>query len=141
MSDESTLQEKVREAIRAGRLPNRRPEQLWGGRGDGSECTICGKPVTPDEVEFELEFDRRVGPEGPEVHHLHNRCFAAWDLERENLAASPRSSPDSDPVRGTAFAGLPRSDAAARGDALSCSRSDGTIRGRDQSGANGRGKA
>lgn len=58
MSDEGTLRDKARAAIRNGKLPTRSPDRTWGGPGVGAECAICGLPVTKDEMEFEIQFAR-----------------------------------------------------------------------------------
>lgn len=86
MEHESTLPEKAREAIRKGKLPSRRPDRMWGGPGVGNDCAICGVPVKPCEVEFEIEFARNGDDTGPHSYSVHIRCYAAWELERENLA-------------------------------------------------------
>jgi hypothetical protein len=85
ISDECILREKARELIQAGTLPNRRPDRTWGGPGSGADCSICSAPVGPDEVEFEIEFDRNGDAPGPSNYHVHLRCFAAWEVERRNL--------------------------------------------------------
>jgi len=83
MSDESTLRKKAREAMEAGRLPSRPPAQLWGGPGVGACCTICGRPVPPDELE--LEFIRDCGDRPVGNHHVHMQCFAAWEFEHKKF--------------------------------------------------------
>jgi hypothetical protein len=80
--DESKLREKAREAIQAGKLPDRRPERMWGGPGVGASCVICDKPVTREEAEFELEFAQDDGNPSARNYHIHVRCFAAWEFER-----------------------------------------------------------
>ena len=55
MVDESTLREKARQLIQSGKLPARRPERMWGGRGTGDRCAICDHPADPDKFEFELQ--------------------------------------------------------------------------------------
>jgi hypothetical protein len=92
MSDEETLREKAREAIEAGKLPSRRPERMWGGPGAGAHCRICDKLVEPDEVEFELEFMRDDESRGKDNYHVHLRCFAAWEFERQNFEPASLSS-------------------------------------------------
>jgi hypothetical protein len=82
MSDECTPREKAREVIQAGKLPNRRPDRMWGGPGVGADCTICGAPVKRDEVEFEIEFAGSGQGSGLHTYHVHVRCFAAWEFER-----------------------------------------------------------
>jgi hypothetical protein len=94
MSDENTLRKSACEAIQAGKLPNRAPTHVWGGQGVGARCTICDRPIGHDEVEFELQF-AGDGGSGPDNLHVHPRCFAAWELEREDaeVAASNRLLP------------------------------------------------
>ena len=88
MSGESTLREKAREAIRAGRLPDRPPDRTWGGPGLGADCAICRAPVNHDEVEIEIEFDQ--GDDGcPGKSRLHVRCFAAWEFELDQMQSMP----------------------------------------------------
>jgi hypothetical protein len=88
MPDEATLRAKAREVIRAERLPNRRPDRTWGGQGIGVPCTICGEPVTRNQLEFEIQFTIDGGTEpGLERFHIHVRCFAAWEFERSGDSA------------------------------------------------------
>ena len=82
MPDEPILRAKAREVIRTGKLPNRRPDRTWGGPGVGASCTICGEPVTKDQLEFEIQFSRDGNNPGLDKFALHIRCFAAWELER-----------------------------------------------------------
>jgi hypothetical protein len=85
MSDDCVLREKAREVIQAGKLPNRPPERSWGGPGVGADCTICSVPVKRDELEFEIEFARNGNDDTQNTYHIHIRCFAAWQHERQNL--------------------------------------------------------
>jgi hypothetical protein len=107
--DESKLREKAREAIQARRLPNRAPERMWGGPGVGASCVICDKPVTRDEVEFELEFAPDGGDPDPRNYHVHVRCFAAWEFERPafgtvatRISASDHARSAAPPIPGEA---------------------------------------
>ena len=79
--DEDTLRGLVRTVIRDGKLPSRRPDRTWGGPGVGALCTVCGIPVTRQQMEFQIEF-ARTDPPGLDKYHVHTRCFAAWELER-----------------------------------------------------------
>jgi hypothetical protein len=88
MSDDSILREKAREV--AGNLPNRRPYRMWGGSGDGAQCTVCGAPVKHDEVQLELEFTGDDGA-GASNYHCHIRCFSALELELRNLELAERT--------------------------------------------------
>ena len=83
MSDELLLREKVRVAISHRRLPERAADRTYGGPGCGELCAVCEVTIPSKQVALEIHFDdlrRVVG--GKQTHHLHFRCFAAWELER-----------------------------------------------------------
>jgi hypothetical protein len=82
MPDEKNLREKARAAIKAGKVPTRRPDRTWGGPGVGAPCVVCDLPVTKDELEFEIQFTHDGGNPGLDKYHVHVRCFAAWEFER-----------------------------------------------------------
>jgi hypothetical protein len=42
-------------------------------------------PVTKQEQEFEIEFERPADNPGLDKYHVHIRCFAAWELERKRV--------------------------------------------------------
>jgi hypothetical protein len=86
--DEPLLREQAREAIRAGRLPSRRSDRMFGAPGTGRPSVVCGKPMKHDEMEVELQFDRQDGTRGFDQYRLHHLCYAAWELERTKGAAS-----------------------------------------------------
>jgi len=77
--DDDGLRQKARAAIRSGKLPTRRPDRTWGGRGSGTPCAICDLAVHRDEMELELEFV--AAGRHAKVMHVHTKCFAAWELE------------------------------------------------------------
>jgi hypothetical protein len=91
--DDSTLRANARALIKTGKLPNRRPEQAWGGPGEGADCTICRAPVRGDELEFELVFARSSSDSHSDKYHVHVRCFRAWELELEASTVSRPSLP------------------------------------------------
>jgi hypothetical protein len=82
MPDEKNLREKARAAIKAGKVPTRRPDRTWGGPGVGAPCVVCDLPVTKDELEFEIQFTHDGDNPGLDKYHVHVRCFAAWEFER-----------------------------------------------------------
>jgi hypothetical protein len=82
MPDEPILREKARAAIQNGKLPSRRPDRTWGGPGVGAVCSICELPVRKDELEFEIQFAHDGDNPGLDKFHVHIRCFAAWEFER-----------------------------------------------------------
>jgi hypothetical protein len=85
MPDETRLREQARVAIRNGKIPARGPDRTWGGPGVGAECSVCGRPVTREELEFEIQFERDGGSPGLDKFHVHLRCFAAWEFERNKV--------------------------------------------------------
>jgi hypothetical protein len=87
--DELNLRGKAREAIRSGRLPTEAPNRTFGGNGSGQLCLVCGDAVRPDQVEFEIEYNRHGVEPGLDRYHLHPRCFAAWEFERTKGDGTP----------------------------------------------------
>jgi hypothetical protein len=88
MPDEPRLREQARAVIQSGKLPSRNPDRTWGGPGVGATCSVCEKPVTKDQLEFEVQFARDGDNPGLDKFHVHIRCFAAWEFERAK-AQSP----------------------------------------------------
>jgi hypothetical protein len=86
MPDEARLREQAREVIQTGKLPARAPDRTWGGPGVGAACSVCTRPVTKDELEFEIQFARDGDNPGLDKFHVHIRCFAAWEFERQKAA-------------------------------------------------------
>lgn len=84
MHNETLLRQHAREAMKERELPNRRPDRMWGGPGNGASCAICQTPVTAQEMGFDLEFGHRSGWPVT-THAMHIRCFAVWELERNDL--------------------------------------------------------
>jgi hypothetical protein len=129
MGDEFTLRRRACEAMQAGRLPNRPPDRMWGGPGNGGTCVVCGEVLERTGMAFDLEF----GVEGalpPHVnYHLHVRCFAAWEFERDNLAA-----PGKHPGRASTHGNGAEADGTGRLDVsgLRAALGDGTIPGHER---------
>jgi len=88
MPDEPVLRQKAREAIQQGRLPARRPDRTWGGPGIGALCSVCELPVTKEQLEFEIQFARNGIAPGLDKFHIHIRCFAAWEFERNKVGGT-----------------------------------------------------
>jgi hypothetical protein len=49
---------------------------------------VCERPVTKQELEFEIEFARDSDFPGLDGFHVHIRCFAAWEFERNKAGQS-----------------------------------------------------
>jgi hypothetical protein len=45
----------------------------------GARCAVCEKPVTKDEMEFEIQFAHDGASPARDKYHFHIRCFAARD--------------------------------------------------------------
>jgi hypothetical protein len=58
MPDEPRLREQARAVIQSSKLASRNPDRTWGGPGVGAPCSVCEKPVTKEEMEFEIQFAR-----------------------------------------------------------------------------------
>lgn len=87
---ESSLRQLAREAIEDGRLPVTQPAGMWGGRGTGVRCIMCGEAIEPHETEFEIQFGSQDLGEGNPRLHMH--CFAAWEFERGRAAVHGQSN-------------------------------------------------
>lgn len=61
MSDERVPRHRAREAMKTCKLPEGRPERIWGGPGSGAMCAVCGQIVGKEETEFELQFGSNGG--------------------------------------------------------------------------------
>ena len=88
MPDEPRLREQARAVIQSSKLASRNPDRTWGGPGVGAPCSVCEKPVTKEEMEFEIQFARDGDNPGLDKYHVHIRCYAAWEFERTK-AQSP----------------------------------------------------
>ena len=86
MADEAFIAAKTRDAIRNGRLPAMPANRTFGGPGTGAACAVCGEPVTRNQMELEIEFNRHGATPGLDRYRLHTKCFAAWELERKTDA-------------------------------------------------------
>src|SRR5688572_8212657 len=84
MSDELILRQKARDAVRNGKLPARRPDRTWGGPGVGAPCTICDKPVTRAEMEFEIQFEHDGAMPGLDKFHVTSGAspHGSWNGRR-----------------------------------------------------------
>ena len=85
MPDEAILRAKARAVVQAGKLPSRRPDRTWGGPGVDAPCAVCDLPVKSSELEFEIQFARDGDNPGLDKFHVHVRCFAAWEFERNKV--------------------------------------------------------
>ncbi len=81
MIDETRLRATARQLIRAGRLPPRPPDRVWGGAGfGGSLCALCHAGIGHNEVAMEVEYIVPADA-SPCNAYLHTRCFLALEQE------------------------------------------------------------
>jgi hypothetical protein len=95
MIDESTVRNKVREAIQMGKLPHRLPDRTHGGRGTEGACAACGDLVRRDQMEIRMELVGYASPYQKSLiaalerlwatrevsrYNVHTRCYIAWEF-------------------------------------------------------------
>ena len=95
MGEESVLHVRAREAMKTGRLPDHRPERVWGGLGSGEPCAVCGEAVDKNDVELELQFASDPVAAATS-YHVHAKCFGAWEVERRSRDSNGHSLPRAD---------------------------------------------
>ncbi len=71
--DAAALLERARQAIAARELPSGISLRVWGGRGSGKICSLCGRPIGSDDVEIELDGIEREGGV-----RFHSKCHLLW---------------------------------------------------------------
>ena len=77
-----TAGELIRHKLRVGTLPRALPATLYAGWGRDTACDACDETITPDQVEYELDYPR-------ELRHycLHLHCYGIWSIARVRSAA------------------------------------------------------
>jgi hypothetical protein len=75
--DESALRLEARRRIAEGHLPCEPQMSLWAGAGDGQPCSLCNRPILPQQIEYELQFNQ----DPQSVYRFHRICHQAWELE------------------------------------------------------------
>jgi hypothetical protein len=56
----------------SARLPPKGQGRIFGGRGQGGPCALCGTPIEPSQIEYEIEWQDH---ETLRRSHLHLACF------------------------------------------------------------------
>lgn len=77
--DLDELRSLTREKLQRGELPRDKCQVTWFGPGVGQPCALCGRTVTPLEIECECEQSTGA------TLRFHQPCFAVWDEERRPL--------------------------------------------------------
>lgn len=71
--DAAALLERARHAIAAHELPPGVSSRVWGGRGSGQPCSLCGQPIGFNDVEIELD-----GVAAATGVRFHSKCHLLW---------------------------------------------------------------
>lgn len=82
------LRESERAHISAGRLPLMSAHPVIAGYGSGTACQLCGQPIEPHQVEYEVS-DARDG----RSLSFHVTCHAAWQLECLQRLSGSKGTP------------------------------------------------
>jgi len=82
------LRESARAHISDGRLPLMSAHPVIAGYGSGAACHLCGQPIEPHQVEYEVSNAR----DGRSLS-FHVTCHAAWQLECRARASAPNGAP------------------------------------------------
>jgi hypothetical protein len=85
---EQELRPIARQRIANGQLPRAVLTQVKDGCGSGRICSLCDKPIQPDEPEYEIERVEATA----QTLRFHRVCHYAWQLECARAKRSPRRS-------------------------------------------------
>jgi hypothetical protein len=53
-------------------LPPNGEGRIYGGHGQGNPCALCGAPIDPTQIEYEVEWQDAAGPRRS---HFHLACY------------------------------------------------------------------
>jgi hypothetical protein len=73
--NEMSLQRVAHERIESGELPCDTSARMWGSHGSGAPCALCGRPIGPDEIEYEVETRVKGKADTLQFHRL---CHSIW---------------------------------------------------------------
>lgn len=74
-----------KQGLQAGTVPRRDSAHISRGPEIGLPCLLCREPITIDQVEYELQFTSAGSASSLERTRLHQRCIAAWEMERTKV--------------------------------------------------------
>lgn len=84
-NSDKTIYALASERISTGLLPDTVPASLAAASGSGEKCSLCGRAIRPEDIEYEFS-----GPAGVQFR-FHFRCYTIWQLAATAAAAAPRS--------------------------------------------------
>jgi hypothetical protein len=59
--------------------------KVWVGRGTGKICIGCNRPVSSDDIEYELDLPDSASGK-PITVWFDQRCLGAWRKERKRAS-------------------------------------------------------
>jgi hypothetical protein len=86
----------ISERIRSGVLPRGGRHSVRAGKGEGKDCSCCGKPITDYQIVYEVECTS-PGSNVATTLAMHLNCYNEWvlaadsDLVRRAQAGHPSS--------------------------------------------------
>jgi hypothetical protein len=72
------VRQLARARIRAGEIAPVASVHIFGGRGSGQQCSLCGAEIPQDGLEYEVDIAAEA------TYHLHIACYSAWYTECAN---------------------------------------------------------
>jgi hypothetical protein len=76
------LRERAAAMIATQQLPTAACTTILAGHGTGALCGLCGQPVNPTQIQYELADSR-----GSVGTRMHLWCHQAWCMELANTSA------------------------------------------------------
>ena len=73
--------EKKDDSVELRNLPPAGRGRIYGGRGQGSVCALCGSPIDASQIEYEVEWD---SAEGLRRSNFHLACYEQLRARRED---------------------------------------------------------
>ena len=73
MSAGSDMEQGEREA-----LPYQEPVRTWAGHGTGALCSLCGQPISAEDIEYEVELAPEADSRGLQ---FHVECYRVWETQ------------------------------------------------------------
>jgi hypothetical protein len=59
-------------------LPYQEPMRTWAGHGTGALCSLCGLPISEQDIEYEVELAPEAGSGGLQ---FHVQCYRVWETQ------------------------------------------------------------
>jgi hypothetical protein len=81
--------ERITQKLWLGTLPCDDPMKVWGGPGSGFECDGCGRVISSEEPEHELQM------KNGRVMRFHVACAGLWRVLKAALPDRKHAPPPS----------------------------------------------